>query len=685
MPAAPKDGILPAPLMKFPLRKGAADVSVVLTLLATSVVIAWPILHGGYLTYVDNAPHLAEVYELAENRGNGWSELAFSGFSLATLHSPLWYGALAFLTRLGVPAGPLYAGVLVLAFAAPALAVYAIARRRVGAFLAAIVAYFVLIQAPMITGIGSPLGGMWTHALAVAFAILLTDLYCRPELDTKEHVFAVVLLALVALTHLFALVAALFIIGLATFFRGRGAALSRREFHRRAIGYAIAAAISADYWLTFALTTHSDAAPMDTLDPSGLACRLFLPCDVMYLLDRRLAPAVRWDLHLTDAIPMIAVLAAGVIGSFKKYSALRASKKYPSARDGDPDLLGRIGFQLGCVVFVSVLIHRFVTIAFLGPVSWRLLLWVPLGFAMSTLRWLAKFRDRRPPVPVVVALALSAIALGAWWGLPLRNDMPADIPADMATLKELSTWLADHAERDWGRIYLQDTFGQRWGEAGLNHSHVLVLTARETRLPQLGTYYGVVPYRTRWTLSEFNALYGQWHPTAAAVIEGMEKTNAGILVSSNRRSAEWIAKSGKFSELHRIGRYTVFRRTSGSTGYVDGLRPSNRISAVDFHVGRVAFNVDTEFPRGRVLIKTTWHPWWRLSGIPGGRLIESPEGFLVVDRIPLGNFHVRVWYERSLLPLITSLLGVVVLIGLMIASRISPRVSEFMAVEAKAR
>ena len=77
-----------------------------LALCGASLIIGSPVLVGGYLGYLDNPAHLAEVYSLARESINGWSEIAFCGFPLGRLHSPLWYGALVALAKLGVPVEP---------------------------------------------------------------------------------------------------------------------------------------------------------------------------------------------------------------------------------------------------------------------------------------------------------------------------------------------------------------------------------------------------------------------------------------------------------------------------------------------------------------------------------------------------------------------------------------------------
>ena len=80
------------------------------TLLLTGIVLSLPLMGSGFMYYVDNAVHLAELQSLAFE--GGWSELNFCGFPLSLLHSPLWYGLLAVLVSAGVSSVFVYCGAL---------------------------------------------------------------------------------------------------------------------------------------------------------------------------------------------------------------------------------------------------------------------------------------------------------------------------------------------------------------------------------------------------------------------------------------------------------------------------------------------------------------------------------------------------------------------------------------------
>lgn len=625
-------------------RIGPGDALALLALLATSVVIALPILGGGYLTYIDNSVHLAEIWELSKPDNPAWSEIGFAGFPLGTLHSPLWYPLLSRLVRAGVPLELMYRSVLVGSFAAPSLALYAVARRRLEALPSALLSYLLLIQPSAIWGIGSPLGGMWTHALSTAGLILLADYHARPALEPRQHWAASTLLALAVLTHLFVLplFALVFASSIAVLALRRS--LTRRELLSRFAGLAVAAAASAQYWLTLVLVGNEGKAPHQAFPPAELFTRLLLPSDAMYLIDGQWKQSVRLDLYLTDAIAPILLFALGIWGVTRRRTE---------------DALPRIGFAFGLSLLLLLVLHHFHRVPVFGPVSFRLIEGVRVGMALSAIAAL-RITGRRfaaPGPPVALALSALAVASGLWWGKPLARDNPDSVTEEISAVKDLGAWLAANASPAWGRVYIQDTFGYEWREGGAALSHAPVLTRHYSGLPQLGTYYGVVPFQLRWTLSEFNALYGMWNPTEEWLLEAMDKTNAGILVTSNRWMESHVGQWEHFESVTQIQRYAIFMRRGAEDHPIAELTPANHVGKVEYRTDELRFPLTTDYPNTRVLAKTSWHPWWHLDGIPGARLDESPEGFLVVDDVPQGTFLVRLWYEPDRAPPRVTLAG----------------------------
>jgi hypothetical protein len=624
------------------LRLDRRDAFALVSLIATAVVLAWPILTGGYFTYIDNPVHLAEIYELAKG-GNGWSELGFAGLPVTTLHSPVFFPFLAALVRAGMPLAPAYVAFVLAGLVAPSVAFYLVARRRVAPAPAFVLAYLLLVQPSVVWGIGSPLAGMWTHGLASALLVLLFDLLARPKLSSVEHLVASLLLTLAVLTHLFVLPIVALMAAITTGMHLRRATMDRPELYRRAVGWAIAAVASAKYWLTVMWVSDVNAAPHPAFRLVDIAVRLFLPCEPLYLLDERAAEGIRYDLFLTDALPALVIVTLGVLGFMRR------------KRTGDR--FGEAGFWLAVAVLACLFVHRYVPLRFLGPVSWRLIDWARIGFAVAALDVLSSPAVERLGVRALTGALALAPVLAVWWGLPLRRDHPEALGADVREVQELWGWLGTHSSEDWGRLYLEDAFGWAWRDGGLAQSHLLVLTKHHVGMPQLGVYYGVVPYKLRWTLSEFNSLFSTRNPSKEWILEAMGKTNAGALVTSNADMARLIEETDAFDVLHRTAHYTVFRLRDAEDAPIAELSPSNHVSDVDERPGEIRLTVRADYGRARILAKVAFHPFWHLEGAAGAWLRESPEGFLVIDDIPRGESKLHLWYEPSRVPGLVTALG----------------------------
>jgi len=505
---------------------------------------------------------------------------------------------------------------------------------------------------------------MWTNGIAGGLVVLLLDLLARPALSPREHLAASVLLALAVLTHLFVLPLIAIIATVTTVMHYRARVLTKTELSYRCAGWFIAAAAAAKYWLTMMWVSEVSAAPHPAFRPEDILVRLFLPCEPLYLLDERIREGIRYDLFLTDALPSVVVVVLGVV-AFRK-------------RRNTEDRLFAAAFYLGVVILGCLLLHRYAPLGFLGPVSWRLIDTARLAFAVAAIDafsgpWFARLERpafagaaidafsgpwfARLERPAFAGAAILAPLLGVWWSLPLRHDNPPSLGVEVKQVEDLWKWLAANAKKDWGRLYLQDAFGWNWNRGGLAQSHFLALTQKHVGMPQLGAYYGVVPYKLRWTLSEFNSLFSTRAPGRDWVLEAMGKTNAGALVTCDDDMAQLIEDTGAFERLHRSSHYTVFRLTGAEDRPIAELSPSNHVSDVVAKTGDVRLKVRVDYPRSRILAKVAYHPFFRLEGPPGTWLRESPEGFLVIDDIPQGESELHFWYEPSRLPGAVSSIG----------------------------
>ncbi len=632
-----------------------------LLLAACSVVLAWPVLAGGgAVTYLDNPVHLAEAHALAHTAGRGWSEVAYCGFPVHQLHSPLWYGALAALARAGLPLEPLYAGAVWLGFLAPSLALFVVARRRLGVLPAALVAYLLLIQRPGLLGLGSALSGMWTFSLAAAGLILLLDRLVRPHHTPRDLAWTAALFGFIGLTHLFVVLPAVLCLALLALLR-RGRAMGRLV-----LAGGVGAAASMVYWLPLLLATGGRLeAEVQHLSPGLLFARLLLPTRYFGLAAGNLdSHSVPGDLYYTDAVPMVALAALGLAGLWRVCRDHRRG-----VPGGDLSAMGGLASLVVLAVLIWAEPMRW---SLLGPVSWRFLAIVRIGLALAALAWLSrpgKARLPPPPTPVLAALAVAALATCFWWARPLVREVPPASGPEMREVRALWQELAARRSPQWGRVYIQDTLLTAPFDRKLGMSHVLALTARETGVRQLGAAYSVTPFNTAsWTASEMGNLYSQ-PPRGGQQLQRllwmMERSNATHLVLSDPFLARHMDGVGVFQRQRRIGRYTIYARRDAISHWTAPRTAGLEVDSEDHRPGRIAVTVDNRARAGRLLVKTAAAPAWRLRGPPGARLVPTRDGLMQVVGLAPGRHAMVLTYRPDRWPTWVSICAWVLLAGVL--------------------
>jgi hypothetical protein len=644
----------------------AADSLAVASLLCTGAVIGWPVIAGGYLTYLDNPAHLAEVYAAAFEARNGWSEVAFCGFPIATLHSPLWYGLLSWLARIGFGSTP-YVCCVWIGLVAPSLALYRVARRSLAPLPAGAVAYLLLVQRPSVVGVGSAAGGMWTFYIAAAALILLVDRVSRPCTSRRDAAEIAALVGLILVTHLYAVVPLALLAAVHAWVvvgsrRGRRAGILRQ-----ASAAALGAAAAAAYWAPMVLARGALVIHPQNLDARSIIARLLVPTHVFELLNRHSTPIDA--AAAVAALPMVALAAAGVLGVF-----------HLNRRSNDAPLYGAV------IAAVLLTVLLFLTSEFeirlLGPGSWRLLYFVRVGLALAAVPFLVRLtrlcgRRARGTVgwwagPLLVAVAL---AVGWWFGAPLRAVVPPAGGTEMADVEALWAWLRAHRTGEWGRVYLQDTFEFPKGDVKLSQSHVLALTSDRTGVYQLGATYGVAPYRTvSWTPSEFGTLFRRFVTDDEEVYETrvmLWAVNGTHVVTSYASTERMLESSDDFEVVHRVGRYTVFRAKTVSNEWASAMDPGLEVAVDAFETGRYRMRVFVQRPGGQVLVKSSYHPAWRLTASGAGtpKLRQEDSGLMRLEGWAVGETSVELDYHPVRWPVAVSLCAWAAIAGLFVIRR----------------
>lgn len=632
-----------------------ADRALLLLLVAVSLWVASPVLFGGgAATYLDNSTHQVEILDLAAGQ-RGWSESAFCGFPVGILHSPLWYGALAALVRAGAPVEPLYAAGLWLGYVAPPLALWSVARRRAGPLASALLALLLLLQPSAIHGLFSALGGMWTFHMAGAFFLLLVGELARQGPLRVARVAALVGLCFV--THLFTLAPALLAV------LGR-ALLALRDEPRPAVtagrlagAVALGALAASCYWAPLLLLS-GDATDIQTqhlplVDLLGL---LLTPADVMSALNHE--ANYQASLLSFESIPPVAIFVLGVLGGAQ-------------LPDPEEDPLPALGLGLAAALLALLTVAPALNLTLLGPVSWRLLFFVRLGLCLGAITIAARLRPARLSPGAGLLVALLALAMSTLGRLPLARRI-FEIRAGLAEATALWGWLAAHRDASWGRVYLQDTF---MSGGPLTHSHLLARSAHESGIDQLGPYYGVVPFRTRWTLSEFGRLFLrriQSPEDRDFLLFAMERSNCTHLVLPSGPLSRAVASDDAFRQLYSSRAFQVFERIDARSLWAEPAEGQTTLVEAR-EAGKISLVASLPEGTDTVRLREAYHPFWQLDAPAGARLREEPKtGMLTVTGLAAGQQKISLEFRLPVAPLALSWVAALAILALGLRERRAP-------------
>lgn len=619
------------------------DAWMVATLVVSAVLISLPLTGGGLVLYMDNPPHLAEIHAAAHDAHHGWSDDAWCGFPVGSLHSPLLYTPLVWIARAGGPVDLFYFLAVLLGFMAPALALYKVGRRSLPAGTAALLAFCLMIQRPVIVGVGSAFGGMWTFYLATGFFILLVDVLARGS--SRLPYLAASLTGLILASHLFP-VAPVVLVSLIALLvhvvRGR---LNPVQALVLGAGLGLGVLAAAWYWLPMLMVGELTHLDPQVLSPGQILARLVVPTDILGMLTNRM-PA--WSLgRVLGAVPMILLVAAGLAGAvFMK-----------RRRDDGPVY----GLVLAAVVLLMLtLVVGKMDVKVLGPVTWRLLYFARIGLALAALPALVLLPRMGARKTAILAPLFLVVAFFS--GIPLEKNTPDPQSQDMVDIRRVWSWLENNHQPEWGRVHLQDTFQLSPGPNGLGASHVLALTARETGARQVGSVYSIAPYPTApWTASEFSTLFGKAIRQPADVQHVVDKcwfANATHILSSNPRTAALLKASGAFESLYVSGRFEVLHWLGYAGEWANRFGDGKGVPGVDFEPGRIMIPLGSEaYPEG-IMVKATYHPFWRVSGQEQVKLAAHPSGLIEIRKAQAGQGNLELEFVPPVWPRLVSLLAV---------------------------
>ena len=179
----------------------------------------------------------------------------------------------------------------------------------------------------------------------------------------------------------------------------------------------------------------------------------------------------------------------------------------------------------------------------------------------------------------------------------------------------------------------------------------------------LGTYYGIVPYASRWTLSEGKLLFGSPDFDAQFLRQAMRVTNTGVLVVAHKTTRDRLESLGGFETLHEQGRESVWKSLEGFGGWAMSKSRDLQVSGASREPGAFVLDVASRSDAGSLLVSTSFHPGWVIEGLPGAKLRPGAGGMIEVTGIPPGRHEFKLRWEKGTGASIPTWLGWAILIG----------------------
>ncbi|HKP60674.1 MAG TPA: hypothetical protein VJV78_28295 [Polyangiales bacterium] len=604
----------------------------VAALLLTSAVIAWPMYSHEGVYYLDNPSHIAEVISLAQAGATGWSDIAICGFPLAALHSPLWYGLLAWIARLGVPAEIPYLALLGVSFVLPALAVLYVMQRRMPLWAAFALAYGLLVFRGAAIGSMAAFGGMFTFYIACAALILLADRLARPERGWLDVAAIAGLTGMVGISHTYVTVG---VVGLALVHAGfvirSGRGWPRVLLHD-ALAFALGGLAAARYVLVAMASGASSFAGTENLDAASVMRRLIAGYGVVPSATTALGRLLEHKTLYTDSLLQIALMGLGVLAARRSF------------RERTRDRFAAVGLVLaGLLLVLLLVVLPGSTLRILGPQSFRLTYVAKLGLVFAAAPLMAAVARRWPLRPRGFALACAlCVASGFWWQRSVTQVLP-----DAGEVRELEAFwshMRDLVQPGWGRVYVQDTFDTP-GTGTLFASHATALTAARTGVTQLGAHYGVMPFATRpWTNSERGALFGADFAAPGAldhVVAGMRRTSSTHLLSVDPHTARRVAADPRFRSLLEHGPYALFALDGAASQPVIASPGVQLLKSQRLAPGQLVVQYASPRPAGSLQLREAYSPFWQLSPRGVGRIESNDDGLMSVTGLRAGTQELR--------------------------------------------
>jgi hypothetical protein len=132
-----------------------------------------------------------------------------------------------------------------------------------------------------------------------------------------------------------------------------------------------------------------------------------------------------------------------------------------------------------------------------------------------------------------------------------------------------------------------------------------------------------------------------------------------------------LKASGAFVPLFATGRFEVLHWREYAGEWANRLVDGQAVTGIDFDPGRISIPLGGAAVAQGILLKTSFHPYWRLSPESGAALTPHPSGLMEIKGLQGGMQDLELEFRPPVWPKFVSLLAVLGIVAMALGSRFS--------------
>jgi hypothetical protein len=218
-------------------------------------------------------------------------------------------------------------------------------------------------------------------------------------------------------------------------------------------------------------------------------------------------------------------------------------------------------------------------------------------------------------------------------------------------VKDLWTWLGENIDRNEGRIVYQDTYFTGSPDMPFFFSHIMILSAVNTGLPQLVCTHSIESpcANSRQLFMEKNCIFGLPVNKLSdmQIYKLMKLFNGHYIVSCEDNLRNKLSISNLFLLKSSFPPFTVFEvKNKNSITLFEFNHIGTKYDILSWKDNHMVLNIENPAENNTMLLKITWHPYWKaFINNKEAAVSRNQIGFMEINLPEKGNLKVELKYN----------------------------------------